>query len=177
MVYNADKNALCSAVLKQKNLSSVVIFAGTRQKVKELEKDLKRAGINASAIHSDLTQTDRENVLNQFKNKKIPVLVATDVLSRGIDIDNINLVINYDVPGDAEDYIHRIGRTARAENTGEALTFISESEQIKFKSIEDLIEATIPKLALPVGFKEGPKYNPVSKNNSSHKSKNKFNRK
>lgn len=107
--------------------------------MKELERDLLRSKFNIAAIHSDLEQDQRTEVLRQFKNKNIQMLVATDVLSRGIDIDSIGLVINYDVPRDAEDYIHRVGRTARAETTGVALTLINPEDMRKFKSIEDLI--------------------------------------
>jgi len=160
LVYNANKNALCTAILKDKKLPSVIIFSGTKIKVKDLERDLKKAGFNARAIHSDLDQSEREEVLRGFRSKKIPVLVATDVLSRGIDIEDIGMVINFDVPGDAEDYIHRIGRTARAETTGEAITFISELDQRKFQQIEALIGAEVPKLPMPEGIPNGPEYNP-----------------
>ena len=107
--------------------------------------------MNTAAIHSDLTQEQRNEVLRSFKSKKLQILVATDILSRGIDIDSIELVINYDVPGDAEDYIHRVGRTARAESTGVALTFINPADRRKFKNIEQLIGSEIMKLQLPAG--------------------------
>jgi ATP-dependent RNA helicase RhlE len=102
-------------------------------------------------------------VLRSFKNKNLQILVATDILSRGIDIDSIGLVINYDVPGDAEDYIHRVGRTARAESTGVALTFVSPEDQRKFKSIEDLIGSEIKKLPVPPSMGESPLYEPFKK--------------
>ena len=105
--------------------------------------------MNTAAIHSDLTQEQRNEVLRNFKSKKLQILVATDILSRGIDIDSIELVINFDVPSDAEDYIHRVGRTARAESTGVALTFISPSDRRKFKNIEQLIGAEVKKLEMP----------------------------
>ena len=101
--------------------------------MKELEKELKKLRMNAAAIHSDLTQDERNEVLRNFKNRKLQILVATDILSRGIDIDSIELVINFDVPADAEDYIHRVGRTARAESTGVALTLISPADKRKIK--------------------------------------------
>lgn len=164
LVYSAHKNALISQILKEKQLSSVIVFASTKLKVKELEKDLRRAGLTAAAIHSDLTQEERENVLLKFRSRKLPVLVATDILSRGIDIDDIGLVINFDVPGDAEDYVHRVGRTARAASTGEAITFINENDQRKFKQIEDLIGYEVAKLPLPHGLPQGPEYNPEKKN-------------
>ena len=109
-----------------------------------------------------------------FKNKKVPVLIATDILSRGIDIENIALVINYDVPGDAEDYVHRVGRTARAETTGEAITFISPKDQSRFVQIETFIESTIPKIPLPEVLGKGPEWNPVEqkRNNFGGKKRN-----
>jgi ATP-dependent RNA helicase RhlE len=163
MVHDAQKNRLIEHVLKEKQHSSVIIFVSTKQKVKELERDLRRIGIKAKAIHSDLEQQERETVLLEFKSKQLPVLVATDILSRGIDIDDIGMVVNYDVPRDAEDYIHRVGRTARAESTGEALTLINEQDQGKFLQIETLIGDEIPKNPLPDGFPKGPEYNPKAK--------------
>ena len=114
MAYDAQKNKLIKAILHEKEYSSVLVFASTKQKVKDLHRDLYRIGLNAKAIHSELEQKEREEVLRSFRNKQTQILVATDILSRGIDIEDIGLVINYDVPNDAEDYIHRIGRTARA---------------------------------------------------------------
>ncbi len=125
---------------------------------------------NVAAIHSDLEQDQRNEVLRQFKNKKLQILVATDILSRGIDIDSIGLVINYDVPGDAEDYIHRVGRTARAETTGIALTFINSADQGKFKRIEELIGDEIKKLPLPQHLGNGPEYSPNKKHQRSFRS-------
>ena len=113
----------------------------------------------------------RESVLLNFKNKKVPVLIATDILSRGIDIENIALVINYDVPGDAEDYVHRVGRTARAETTGEAITFISPKDQSRFVQIETFIESTIPKVELPESLGKGPVWNPVEQKRSNFSGK------
>jgi ATP-dependent RNA helicase RhlE len=141
-------------------VSSILIFSSTKDKVKEIEKDFKRSGFQISAIHSDLEQDERNEVLRQFKNKNLQTLVATDILSRGIDIDSIGLVINYDVPGDAEDYIHRVGRTARAESTGVALTFINPHDQRKFQKIEELIGYEIKKLPIPPQLGEGPAYDP-----------------
>ena len=162
LVYDAQKNNLIKALLegKEKELSSVIIFLSTKQKVKELDRDLQKAGIKAKAIHSDLEQNEREEVLRNFRSKQTQILVATDILSRGIDIEDIGLVINYDVPGDAEDYIHRIGRTARAASTGIAYTFINEYDQQKFFQIESLIGAEVPKLPLPPHLGQGPEYNP-----------------
>jgi superfamily II DNA/RNA helicase len=165
LVYDTQKNNLIKSLLegKEKELSSVIIFVSTKQKVKELDRDLQKAGIKAKAIHSDLEQNEREEVLRNFRSKQTQILVATDILSRGIDIEDINLVINYDVPGDAEDYIHRIGRTARASSTGVALTFINEFDQQKFFQIESLIGAEVNKIPLPAHLGQGPVYDPEVK--------------
>lgn len=141
----------------------MIIFVSTKIKVKELERDLNKAGLKAKAIHSDLEQLEREEVLRDFRNKKLQILVATDILSRGIDIEDIGLVINYDVPGDPADYIHRIGRTARASSTGVALTFINEYDQQKFQQIETLIAAEVKKLPNPEKIGSGPVYDPELK--------------
>ena len=125
---------------QEKEYSSVLIFSSTKQKVKEMHRDLMKAGLQIKSIHSDLEQDEREDVLRSFRSKQTQILVATDILSRGIDIEDIGLVINYDLPNDAEDYIHRIGRTARASSKGEAITFINEYDQHKFHKIEELIE-------------------------------------
>ncbi|HEX8514953.1 MAG TPA: DEAD/DEAH box helicase [Bacteroidia bacterium] len=165
LTYDAQKNRLIESILKdkEKELSSVIIFSSTKQKVKELDRDLRKAGLKAKAIHSDLEQNEREEVLRNFRSKQTQILVATDILARGIDIEDINLVINYDVPGDAEDYIHRIGRTARASSTGIALTFINEYDQQKFFQIETLIGAEVKKLPLPEHLGQGPAYTPEVK--------------
>jgi len=160
VVYNSQKSELLKTLLQGKKIASILVFASTKEKVKELGKELHKEGFNVAAIHSDLEQQQRNEVLRQFKSKKLQVLVATDVLSRGIDIDSIGLVINYDVPGDAEDYVHRVGRTARAESTGVALTFINPEDQHKFKRIEDLIGSHVRKLHLPKHIGKGPEYRP-----------------
>ena len=160
VVYPAQKMGLLKFVLAGKNLSSIIIFSSTKENVKQLEKELLRLNYNVAAIHSDLDQERRNEVLRDFKNRKIQTLVATDILSRGIDIDSIGLVVNYDVPGDAEDYIHRVGRTARAESTGVAITFIQPDDQRKFKKIEVLIGSSIAKLTIPAELGEGPEYDP-----------------
>ncbi len=162
LVYDTQKPQLLKSVLKEKSqLASIIIFASTKDKVKLLERELSRMHFNVAAIHSDLEQDERNEVLRNFKNKTLKVLVATDILSRGIDIDSIGLVVNYDVPRDAEDYIHRVGRTARAETTGEAITLINTEDQRKFKRIEDLIESAIPKLPVPEALGETPAYEPA----------------
>ncbi len=164
MCYKSQKVALAVSILAGKDglekYPSVIIFTGTKKKVSEIHQSLSRKKIKSEMISSDLDQKEREAALIKFKNRDIQVLVATDILARGIDIKEISLVINYDVPGDAEDYVHRIGRTARADTKGTAYTFITEDDQDKFFSIEKLIEATIDKLPLPKEIGEGPEYKP-----------------
>lgn len=163
LVYDTQKPALIKHILKEKNLPSVIIFSSRKQSVKQLAHALKRSGFNAGVIHSDLEQKEREEVLREFKNRNIQILVATDIIARGIDIEKIDLVINYDVPRDAEDYVHRIGRTARAQTQGEAITFINEKEMVDFYRIEQLIETTVEKLPLMPDLGEGPEYNPTKR--------------
>ncbi len=172
LTHDNQKNRLISHILSDKDLESVIVFSSTKHKVKSLVLDLKRDGFLCNAIHSDLEQAERETVMRDFRNKKFPVLVATDILSRGIDVDNISLVINYDVPHDAEDYVHRIGRTARANSKGTAITFINEDDQHRFSRIEKLIEREVEKIANPEDIGEGPEYNPfIRHKNRSHGSK------
>ena len=158
MVHDKQKIALTRHLLKGQDLNHVLIFCSTKKSVKELTRSLIKANLSAHDIHSDLDQEEREKVLLDFKNKKVKILVATDILSRGIDIKGIELVINYEVPNDAEDYVHRIGRTARADRKGEAITFINGKQCLKFKQIEDLIERTLEKTPLPNGFEAAPAY-------------------
>jgi superfamily II DNA/RNA helicase len=147
---------LFSTPVKSKN----IIFSSSKLKVKDLAHTLKMMKFSVAAMHSDLEQSEREQVLRDFKNGKISILVATDIVSRGIDIEDIGMVLNYDVPHDAEDYIHRIGRTARAGADGLAVTFVSEREQGKFHRIEQFLERTIYKIPLSPEIGIGPKYNP-----------------
>jgi superfamily II DNA/RNA helicase len=160
VVHNTQKMELLKSILKEKKSESVLIFSSTKDRVKEMERELVKAGVNAAAIHSDLEQDKRNEVLRDYKSRKLNVLVATDILSRGIDIDSISLVINFDVPRDPEDYIHRVGRTARAETTGVAITFVNPDDQYKFKKIEDFIGNEVTKLPIPAQLGEGPKYDP-----------------
>lgn len=145
VVYESQKLPLIKILLQQTPYKNALIFCSKKQTVKLLTRDLKKSGVMVDEIHSDLEQAQRENVLGAFAGGRIPLLVATDILSRGIDIDTIDLVINYDVPGDGEDYVHRIGRTARAEADGVAFTLVGEKEQQKFASIERLIEKEVEK--------------------------------
>jgi len=159
MAYDNQKIALVKKLITGKELPSVLIFSATKASVKDLERELLRLKMNVKAIHSDLEQEQRKEVLRQFRNREIQVLVATDIVSRGIDIDDISLVINYNVPQDAEDYVHRVGRTARADKTGVAITFINQKEVRNFTNIEKLIGSEIRKLPLPPEIGEGPDFN------------------
>ena len=174
VVYEQQKIPLVKYVLKQKDFQSVIVFCSRKQQVKQLSQELKRSGFSIEEIHSDLEQTKREQVLLDFKNKKLKILVATDILSRGIDVEDIDLVINYDVPNDGEDYIHRIGRTARAQTDGTAFTFVSEKEQHKFSRIEELLGKPVDKTPVPEQFGETPTYHPRGSSGSSGKGKKKF---
>jgi len=162
-----QKMKLIEEIFPQPEGSRTIIFSSSKQKVKNLAFTLKRMQLNAAAMHSDLEQAQREEVMLDFRNGKINILVATDVVSRGIDIDGIGLILNYDVPRDPEDYIHRIGRTARADATGAAITFVGNAEQGKFHRIEQLIEREIPKIVLPESVGQGPEYQPDLQRRSS----------
>ena len=158
--YESQKLGLIRELFAEPQESKTIIFSSSKLKVKELAHTLKRMKLDVAAMHSDLEQAQREEVMLNFKNNKVKILVATDIVARGIDIEDIGLVINYDVPHDPEDYIHRIGRTARAAATGSAITFVNEEEQGKFHQIEKFIEREIRKAELPAEVGEGPKYEP-----------------
>jgi ATP-dependent RNA helicase RhlE len=160
LVRDDQKEKLITRLLKESEYPSVLIFASTKENVKHLGRLLPKLGLLSKAIHSDLEQTEREEILREFKNKQLRLLIGTDVLSRGIDVEGIGLVVNYDVPPDPEDYIHRIGRTARAESTGHAITFINERDQRKFFQIEKLIGKAVTKVALPEGIGASFEYSP-----------------
>jgi superfamily II DNA/RNA helicase len=163
VVYEPQKIPLVKEVLRRKDFQSVIVFCSKKQNVKQLSNELKRSKFSIEEIHSDLDQIKREQVLLDFRNKKLKILVATDILSRGIDIEDIDLVINYDVPNDGEDYIHRIGRTARAASEGTAYTFITEKEQQKFAEIEALLGHPVTKAQVPEQFGPTPEYNPKAR--------------
>lgn len=167
VVYDQQKLPLIKKLLKQTTYKNALIFCSKKQTVKQLRRDLKQAGFNIEEIHSDLEQSQRESVLGAFTSGRIPLLVATDILSRGIDIDTIDLVINYDVPADGEDYVHRIGRTARAEADGVAYTLVGEKEQNKFAQIEKLIEKDITKGVVPAELGAAPAYSPRIRSSSN----------
>jgi ATP-dependent RNA helicase RhlE len=156
LVHDHQKNGLLKKILAADESKSVIIFSNSKDNVKRLGLELIRAGLPAQPFHSDLEQSEREQILNQFRSRQLQILIGTDILSRGIDVEGIGLVVNYDTPHDAEDYVHRIGRTARAEKTGVAITFVNERDQQKFSRVERLIGKEITKLPLPPEFGEGP---------------------
>jgi ATP-dependent RNA helicase RhlE len=158
MVYDDQKIALLKHILKEGDYPSVIIFASTKDNVKKLNEELKRTRLVAKAFHSDLEQKEREEILREFKSKSLPILIGTDILSRGIDIEGISLVVNFNAPHDPEDYIHRIGRTARAETTGTAITFINDKDLRKLAAIERMIGKEIPKIPLPAALGAAPEY-------------------
>ena len=158
IVFDHQKDEVLVDVLKDRQVKSGIVFTSRKRTVSQITRVLKKAGIVCDRISSDLDQNEREEVMLGFRQRKIPILVATDVVSRGIDIDNIELVVNYDVPPNEEDYVHRIGRTARADRDGEGITLVSPEDQYRFKKIEKLIEKEVPKLALPERVGPGPEY-------------------
>lgn len=158
--HEAQKSGIVQNMFSDKSLKKVIIFAGSKIKVKELYRIFFRMGLSVGEMHSDLEQAQRDRIMHEFKNNRVNILVATDIVSRGIDIDDISMVINYDVPHDAEDYVHRIGRTARAGEKGKSITFVSEAEQFKFKKIEEFLEKNIDKLEIPKGLGEAPAWDP-----------------
>ncbi|MGY8979242.1 MAG: DEAD/DEAH box helicase [Flavobacteriales bacterium] len=169
LINDDQKIRLIRDILKEKEsekpLSHVLIFASSIKSVKEIKRTLNKSGLRSSDMHSELNQEQREDTIRDFKNKKIKILVATDILSRGIDIKGIELVMNYEVPHDAEDYVHRIGRTARADRTGEAITFINQKQVKNFMDIETLIDKSVIKNNLPENYEKGPKFEIFKKNN------------
>ncbi len=156
-VYDGQKEELVKSILKKKDFEAVIIFASTKDKVKSLYKVLRKH-FDVEAFHSDLEQLEREKIMAAFKNKAVKILVGTDIISRGIDVVGIELVINYDTPSDPEDYVHRVGRTARADREGEAITFVNPKDQHKFARIEKLIGMQVTQNPLPEGLEAGPTY-------------------
>lgn len=161
--YEAQKLRLLTSILKKEETLKTIVFSSSKLKVKEMTRQLRRQGVQVAEIHSDLEQEERDAALLDFKNGKVKVLVATDIVSRGIDIDDIELVVNYDVPRDVEDYIHRIGRTARANRKGRGITFISEEDQDRFYKVERFLDKVIDKLPMPEELGDGPLYAPQPK--------------
>ena len=158
--YENQKLGIIRSLFNDEVPERVIIFASSKIKVKEVTKALKQMKLNVGEMHSDLEQAQREAVMHEFKAGRINILVATDIVARGIDIDDIRLVINFDVPHDCEDYVHRIGRTARANNDGVAITFVSEKEQTSFHTIEKFLEKDIYKIPVPAELGEAPAYQP-----------------
>ena len=159
--YDAQKLGILKQLFKEKKPNKVILFSGSKQKVKDIARTLHKMGLSAGEMHSDLDQAQRNHVMHEFKNERVDILVATDIVARGIDIDDITLVINYDVPYDAEDYVHRIGRTARAGDTGMAITFVSPEEQYRFSLIEKFLQKEIYRIPVPAEMGEAPAYNPT----------------
>ena len=157
--YETQKIGIVKDLFRKGDLNRVIIFSGKKQKVKAINRTLQQMKINSGEMHSDLEQAERDEILYKFKTGQIDVLVATDIVARGIDIDDIAMVINFDVPHDPEDYVHRIGRTARAQRDGIAITFVSEDEISSFKQIEKFLGRVVDKNELPEGLGETPDYN------------------
>lgn len=158
--YEPQKIGIIQSLFEKNVPERVLVFSSSKLKVKEVTRSLQRLKLNVGEMHSDLEQSQRGHIMQEFKNGRINILVATDIVARGIDIDDIRLVINFDVPNDAEDYVHRIGRTARANSDGVAITFISEKDQSKFKAIETFLHKEIYKIPIPAELGNGPEYNP-----------------
>lgn len=161
--YENQKMTIIKDIFKAGDLKRVIVFSGSKFKVKQLAASLQQIGVNCGAMHSDLEQAERDDVMFKFKSGQYDVLVATDIVARGIDIDDIEMVINYDVPHDTEDYVHRIGRTARANRDGRAITFVSEEDQYWFQQIEKFLEKVVDKMPLPEECGEGPEYIKLNK--------------
>jgi superfamily II DNA/RNA helicase len=176
-VFNEQKSKLVTMLLKNGNYTSTIIFANTTDEVKKLTRELRSAHVKVNAFHSDFEQNEREKILLDFKNRTLPVIIGTDALSRGIDVEGIDLVINYDVPSDPEDYIHRIGRTARAETTGTAITLVNERDNRKLKNIEAMIGRSIDENILPAELGEAPVFKEHSQSNKRRNYRNKFKKK
>lgn len=173
--YEAQKQQIVKELFAGEKPERVILFTSRKNKVRDISLSLKKCGYNVGEMHSNLTQSERDEIMFRFKSRKIDILVATDILSRGIDIDDIRLVINYDVPRDCDDYIHRVGRTARAGNEGRAVTFVSVEDQIFFKRIEDFIEQSIEKMPIPKTLGEVPEYAP-KKEDKKEKRRNNYSR-
>lgn len=161
--YEGQKMGIINKIFDTESSERVILFASRKTKVKEIARAIRKHGFNVGEMHSDLTQSERDEIMFQYKSRKIDMIVATDILARGIDIDDIRIVINYDVPRDCDDYIHRIGRTARAGSKGRAITFVSEEDQEFFGRIEAFIEKEVPKLEVPAELGETPAYEPKKK--------------
>ena len=174
--YDPQKLKIINHIFKQGDLQRVIIFSGKKEKVKEITRSLKQMHINCDQMHSDLSQQERDEVMYRFKAGQTDVLVATDIVARGIDIDDIRIVINYDVPHDAEDYVHRIGRTARAQRDGIAITFVSDQDMYYYCAIEQFLHREITRNPLPDGVGEGPAYQTGGREKKKNKARGRYNR-
>lgn len=161
LCYESQKMQILRQLFKEKKPKKVLLFSGSKMKVKEITKLLRGMGLSAGEMHSDLDQAQRDSIMHEFRNERVDILVATDIVARGIDIDDITLVINFEVPYDVEDYVHRIGRTARAGDTGMAITFVSPDEQYRLQQIERFLGKEVHRIPLPEGMGESPEYNPT----------------
>lgn len=157
--YETQKMPILKKIFKENPPHRVIIFSSSKLKVKQLAREMRKQNLKIAEMHSDLDQTQRDNVMLDFKSGKTNVIVATDILSRGIDIDDIEMVVNYDVPHEAEDYVHRIGRTARADRDGKAVTFVTPEDMFRLRKIERLLEKEMPKAEVDKEFGDTPAYN------------------
>lgn len=157
--YETQKMPILKQIFKENPPHRVIIFSSSKLKVKQLAREMRKQNLKIAEMHSDLDQTQRDNVMLDFKSGKTNVIVATDILSRGIDIDDIEMVVNYDVPHEAEDYVHRIGRTARADRDGKAVTFVTPEDMFRLRKIERLLEKEMPKAEVDKEFGDTPAYN------------------
>lgn len=178
LAFDTQKEALLKHILEEKKeYESIIVFTSAKEKVSQIARYLSRNGIKAKGISSNLNQEEREEVLLGFRSRRIRVLVATDVMSRGIDIKEINMVVNFDAPRDAEDYVHRIGRTARANTKGEAITLINPKDMPKLAKIQRLIEMEVPQYTMPEELGPAPEWNPGNVRENAGKKKFNPNRK
>ena len=156
--YDTQKLPILRHIFATEEQKRIIIFSGKKERVKEINRELQKIKVNCCSMHSDLTQQERDEVMYLFKSGQKDVLVATDIVARGIDIDDIRMVINYDVPHDAEDYVHRIGRTARADRDGVAITLVNPDDIRRFQQIEHFLEKEVIKTPLPDGLGDAPEY-------------------
>ncbi len=167
-----QKTGVLKSIFRKYGNKRVIIFSSSKLKVKEINRSLRSMNFNSGEMHSDLEQSQRDEVMYQFKSGQIDILVATDIVARGIDIDDISMVINYDVPHDNEDYVHRIGRTARADNDGIAITLVRGKEVRNFMQIEKFLEYEVEKVPLPEGLGKAPEYKVIERKQTNGKKKN-----
>jgi superfamily II DNA/RNA helicase len=175
LVYDANKYELIENLLRDNEATSIIIFAGTKKMAGDIARKLAKKKFDARVISSNLDQTEREEVLLSFRNRRLRILVATNVVSRGIDIEDIDIVVNFDVPKDPEDYVHRVGRTARAKRKGQAITLVNEHDMRSFGRIEELIGYPVKKMPMPAGLPPGPDYDPNKRSSGGRPSGNRGN--